>query len=107
MASEQLARWFAEHPSAPRAGRILEAPMSFVAPRFLGGLLFAYALFEANRSIFWKPPHTFDAEFQAEVAKIGSVAQRMNGSPVYLNPFRNRIPGGIVGPEDVAKALEA
>lgn len=32
------------------------------------------------------------------------VQQRMNGPPVYLNPFTNRIPGSILGPEDVKDA---
>ena len=27
--------------------------------------------------------------------------QRMNAPPVFLNPFRNRIPGNITGPEDL------
>ena len=30
----------------------------------------------------------------------------MNAPPVYLNPFTNRIPGSVVGPEDLKQALE-
>jgi hypothetical protein len=32
--------------------------------------------------------------------------QRVNGPPVFRNPFRHRIPGNIVGPEDLKAALE-
>lgn len=29
--------------------------------------------------------------------------QRVNGPPVFLNPFTHRIPGGVRGPEDLLK----
>jgi hypothetical protein len=44
---------------------------------------------------------TISKEFREESRKIGMVAQRVNGSPVFLNPFSHRIPGSILGPEDV------
>ncbi|KXZ42719.1 hypothetical protein GPECTOR_122g460 [Gonium pectorale] len=101
MAKAQVERWAAEHPTAPRVGRFFEVPASFLLPRLAAGIAAAGALWYLNGAIFWSyKPETLSPEFRAEQKKIGEVAQRMNASPVYLNPFTNRIPGSILGPED-------
>ncbi|MEW5306803.1 MAG: hypothetical protein WDW36_009241 [Sanguina aurantia] len=104
MSQSQIERW-ANHHNCPRTGKIFEIPFfTYILPRVGVALAFAGVISYFNPILFWnyKPPD-LEPEFRAEVAKIGNVAQRMNGPPVYLNPFRHRIPGNISGPEDVAK----
>ncbi|GIL74653.1 hypothetical protein Vretimale_2304 [Volvox reticuliferus] len=102
MARAQIDRWAAEHPTAPRLGRFFEVPLSYVVPRVAAGMAAAGALVYLNSVIFWNhKPESLTPEFLAEQKKIGDVAQRMNAPPVYLNPFSQRIPGSILGPEDV------
>ncbi|PNH11960.1 hypothetical protein TSOC_001148 [Tetrabaena socialis] len=98
----QLERWAAEHPTAPRTGRFFEVPFSYLGPRLAGGIAVAGLAWYANSLLFWTyKPETLSPEFRAEAKKIGAVAQRMNAPPVYLNPFSNRIPGSVLGPEDI------
>ncbi|EFJ49974.1 hypothetical protein VOLCADRAFT_74015 [Volvox carteri f. nagariensis] len=105
MARAQVERWAAEHPTAPRVGKFFEVPLSYVFPRVAAGLAAAGALWYLNEALFWThKPESLSPEFLEEKKKIGDVAQRMNGPPVYLNPFSNRIPGSILGPEDVKDA---
>ncbi|GLC40019.1 hypothetical protein PLESTB_001520000 [Pleodorina starrii] len=105
MAKAQIERWAAEHPSAPRVGRFFEVPLSYVVPRVAAGIAAAGALWYLNGAIFWNyKPESLSPEFVEEKKKIGDVAQRMNAPPVYLNPFSQRIPGSILGPEDVKDA---
>ncbi|GFR46263.1 hypothetical protein Agub_g7816 [Astrephomene gubernaculifera] len=105
MARAQIERWAAEHPSAPRIGKFFEVPNSWVLPRVAAGLAAAGFLCWVNAEYLWlQKPESYTPEFQAEQKKIGEVAQRINASPVYLNPFTNRIPGSILGPEDVKDA---
>ncbi|KAG2441537.1 hypothetical protein HXX76_003158 [Chlamydomonas incerta] len=101
MAKAQIERWAAEHPTAPRVGRIFEVPLGYVFPRVAAGIAAAGCLWYLNNTFLQTyRPETLSKEFLEEQAKIGEVAQRMNAPPVYLNPFSNRIPGSILGPED-------
>jgi len=103
----QLERWAALHPSAPRSGKIFEIPGSYLLPRIAGILALSGLVWYTAPHFTWtKKPGTLDPAFQAEAARIGNVAQRVNGPPVFLNPIRNRISGNIVGPEDLKKAFE-
>lgn len=105
MAKAQLERWALEHPTAPRNGRLFEVPFSYVGPRVAAGIALAGCLWWFNNTFMYTyKPESLSPEFVEEAKKIGNVAQRMNGPPVYLNPFTNRIPGSILGPEDVKDA---
>lgn len=102
MAQAQLERWYAEHPTAVRRGKIFDVPFSYTGPRIAAAMVLAGAIWWAVPVLTWNhKPETLSPEFVAEAKKVGAVAQRMNAPPVFLNPFTNRIPGGIVGPEDV------
>lgn len=71
----QLERWFAEHPTAPRTGRIFEVPFSYTGPRIAAGLALAGCLWYLNPVLFWNyKPETLSPEFRAEAKKIGNVA---------------------------------
>ncbi|KAG2499461.1 hypothetical protein HYH03_002408 [Edaphochlamys debaryana] len=102
MSRAQLERWAAEHPTATRTGRFMEPGLGYMLPRVGAAFVVAGALWWFN-SQFGQSyrPETLSPEFVAEAKKIGEVATRVNGPPVYLNPFVNKIPGSIRGPEDV------
>jgi hypothetical protein len=83
---------------------MMEVPASYLVPRVLAVLGLAGVLVWANSALLWnQKPATLDPAFIAEAKRIGNVAQRVNGPPVFLNPFSNRIPGGVRGPEDLVK----
>ncbi|KAF5831620.1 hypothetical protein DUNSADRAFT_12811 [Dunaliella salina] len=103
----QLERWASLTPTTVRSGRMSEVPPSWLVPRVAAFLGLTGLLWWGNYAMFWnQKPVTFDPEFQAEAKRIGNVAQRVNGPPVFLNPFRNRIPGNVTGPEDLQKESE-
>ncbi|KAG1663377.1 hypothetical protein FOA52_007114 [Chlamydomonas sp. UWO 241] len=80
----------------------MEVPLSFVVPRVMGVVASAALLWYVAPMVLWtKKPASLDPEFLAEAKRIGNVAQRMHAPPVYLNPFTNRMSGGILGPEDL------
>ncbi|KAG2499460.1 hypothetical protein HYH03_002407 [Edaphochlamys debaryana] len=105
MASSQLERWFAEHPSAPRfTGRYNEVPLSYVVPRVGLGLAVAGVMWWLNAQFGQSyRPESLTPEFLAEVKRQGEVAPRMHGPPVYINPFAQKIPGSVRGPQDLNK----
>lgn len=101
MARAQLERWALEHPTAPRTGRFFEVPFSYVGPRVAAGIALAGVMWWVNGALFYTyKPESLSPEFVQEVKKIGPVSQRMNAPPIFTNPFTNRIPGSIIGPED-------
>ncbi|GAX80281.1 hypothetical protein CEUSTIGMA_g7719.t1 [Chlamydomonas eustigma] len=103
MAKAQVERWAMDHPTCPRTGHYFEIPLSQTMPRVFAVLATAGVLWWGARELLWyKRPDTLKPEFIEEAKKIGNVAQRMNAPPVFLNPFSNRIPGNISGPEDLA-----
>eukprot|EP00195_Chlamydomonas_chlamydogama_P005603 CAMPEP_0202899430 /NCGR_PEP_ID=MMETSP1392-20130828/7661_1 /ASSEMBLY_ACC=CAM_ASM_000868 /TAXON_ID=225041 /ORGANISM="Chlamydomonas chlamydogama, Strain SAG 11-48b" /LENGTH=109 /DNA_ID=CAMNT_0049585605 /DNA_START=50 /DNA_END=379 /DNA_ORIENTATION=+ len=109
MARAQIERWAALQPSCPRSGKLFEVPFTtYTLPRILGIMGLAGVLGYANQAIFWnQKPDTLNPEFVAEAKKIGHVAQRMNAPPVYMDPFHNRIPGSISGPEDAKSSFDS
>ena len=41
-------------------------------------------------------------DFVAEANRIGQISSRVSAPPVYRNPIRQGLPGGLRGPEDLA-----
>ena len=40
--------------------------------------------------------------FVAEAQRIGEISSRISAPPVFRNPIRMGLPGGLRGPEDLA-----
>jgi hypothetical protein len=78
-------------------GRRLEVPLSRCAPAVLRCCGLSWLALHINRS----PPVTTTPEWVAAAERIGPVSQRTEAPPAFLNPIRNRIPGTIVGPDDL------
>eukprot|EP00798_Chlamydomonas_sp_ICE-L_P011212 gene11212-18834_t len=92
--------WAAMHDTCPRTGRIFEIPLSYTIPRVLAVVTLAGVLSYSIPRFFWKKPHTMEPEWLKEAEKFKGIATRVHAPPVYLNPFTNKIPGGVIGPED-------
>lgn len=78
----------------------LDVPFAKHTPIFLAVTAAVFGMSWLN-SFAFKTPHTFSPEFLAEQAKIGNVMERTNAPAVFLNPIMNKIPGNILGPDDV------
>uniref|UniRef100_A0A383VJP9 Uncharacterized protein n=1 Tax=Tetradesmus obliquus TaxID=3088 RepID=A0A383VJP9_TETOB len=85
----------------------LDVPFGKHTPIFVAVTAAVFGMSWLN-SFAFKTPHTFSPEFLAEQAKIGNVmertnapAERTNAPAVFLNPIMNKIPGNILGPDDV------
>ena len=47
-------------------------------------------------------PASMAPDFVAEANRIGQILSRVSAPPVYRNPIRLGLPGGLRGPEDLA-----
>lgn len=88
-----------------RTGKILEVPLSVIAPGLLAAFGLSYVLNKSSQN--YSPwPATFSSEFLAEANKIGNVAQRTEAPAVFLDPIRNGVPGSVLGPDDLVEASD-
>jgi hypothetical protein len=78
----------------------LDVPFSTHMPIFAACAAVVFGASWLNSKAF-VTPHTCKPEFLAEQAKIGNVMERTNAPAVFLNPIWNKIPGNILGPDDV------
>ena len=64
------------------------------------------SLMGADKRPWFLPQQLARNVCHTEIVMRICLQQRVNGSPVFLNPFRNRIPGNITGPEDLLEKEE-
>eukprot|EP00877_Chromochloris_zofingiensis_P008336 jgi/Chrzof1/3756/Cz13g07220.t1 len=88
----------------PRRNAYSEIPARFLVPAVGVGFAISWFAYYVNRKLYSTTPKSLTPEFQAEARRIGPVAERVAGPPVFLDPIRHRIPGYIRGPEDLKEA---
>lgn len=85
----------------PKTGKLLDIAFSRVMPLVLGTMAASYGCLVLNKSAWNVEPVSLSPQWEAEAAKTSGAATRLTAPPVYLNPIRNGIPGGVRGPEDL------
>ena len=79
----------------------LELPLIRVAPAILLCCTLSWLALYVDRKTFGGTPITRTPDWIAAEKRLGPVSERTDAPPVFRNPFRNNIPGNILGPEDV------
>jgi hypothetical protein len=69
-------------------------------PVLLGACGLSAALLYLNDKFLAKKPETLTPQFRGATERIGPVSERVAAPPGWRNPLRDRIPGGITGPDD-------
>jgi hypothetical protein len=85
----------------PKTAKFLEIGLGRVMPLIFATMGVSYGCLWLNKATWNVPPASLSPQFEAEAAKAGGAAPRLTAPPVYLNPIRNGLPGGIRGPEDM------
>lgn len=91
-------------PTYPEIVCVVLSFCRFLVPAVGVGFAISWFAYYVNRKLYSTTPKSLTPEFQAEARRIGPVAERVAGPPVFLDPIRHRIPGYIRGPEDLKEA---
>lgn len=85
----------------PKTGKLFDISIGRILPLVLGTMGASYGCLVLNKQLWNVEPVSLSPQFEAEAAKAGGAAARLTAPPVYLNPIRSGLPGGVRGPEDL------